>query len=294
MQILSRNQLYRSFLHIGYAFRNRWIRLVMPDVKLPEEKKAYDKLKTMIPELNSYKKSTVYHIQRLAYSAGCRSFAEYCNRLEKHPEELSELKMNITLTRTNFFRGNDWSYFNEECLSMYKDRDSLRIWCAGCSSGKEVYSVILSALDYVPLQGIEVLASDYNDEMLALTVAGTYSLAELETIPEHMRRYIVKADSRRFTFAEELKGRITVQNIDLLKDDYPTGFDVILCRNVIKFFSPEIILLVQQKLVRSLNDHGFLFLSTDGNHKGVELIKDPEALDVVQMDGRCIYRRTGR
>ena len=290
-------QIYRLRRHIIALCRTineKRIRHLMPDPDLPAEKQAYERLKTMIPELNSYKESTVYHIQRFAYNAGCRSFSEYCDRLEKHPGELSELKMNITLTGTNFFRGNDWPYFNEKCLSMYKDRDSLRIWCAGCSSGKEVYSVILSALDYVPLQGIEVLASDYNDEMLALTAAGTYSLAELETIPEHMHRYIVKADSRRFTFAEELKGRITVQNIDLLKDDYPTGFDVILCRNVIKFFSPEIIPLVQQKLVRSLNDHGFLFLSTDGNHKGAELIKDPEALGVVQMDGRCIYRRYSR
>ncbi|MCR5373432.1 MAG: hypothetical protein K6E41_08205 [Solobacterium sp.] len=283
--------LRRKIRNLRRTIRERWIRHIMPDPSLPAEQRAYAQLKTMIPELNSYKQSTVYHIQRLAYHAGCRSFGEYCSFLEKHPDELSELKRNITLTGTNFFRGNDWPYFSKECLSTYRDKDLLRIWCAGCSSGKEVYSVILSALDFVPLQRIEVLASDYNDEMLALTAVGTYSPADLEMIPEHLQRYIVRTESRRFTFAEELKERITVQKIDLLKDAYPTGFDIILCRNVIKFFSPEVIPLVQQKLVHSLNENGFLFLSTDGNHKGAELIKDPEAMGAVQMDGRCIYRR---
>ena len=147
-----------------------------------------------------------------------------------------------------------------------------------------------------------MLATDYSDEMLEKCRQAAYSAWNLNCIPEKHLKYVrlcrlsgplsVKNLLKpKFTFVPEMKNAITMQNLNLLTDPYPEGFDIILCRNVLKFFSLETIGRLQEKLVRSLAEGGFLFLSTDGNSKNVELIRDPEALGVEQMDGRCIYRK---
>ena len=294
--------LYRLQAETRKRFRDRrdLDRLSLPPGVSDDE--SYRKIKEMIPELNSYKASTVRHLREKAAAAGCRDLEEYRLFLLEHAEELEKLKSNLTRNGTDFFRGNDWDYFNRACLAKFAGRKDIRVWCAGCSTGEEVFSLLLLLIDYVPLEGIRVLATDYSDEMLEKCRQAAYSAWNLNCIPEKHLKYVrlcrlsgplsvKKLLKPKFTFVPEMKDVITTQNLNLLTDPYPEGFDIILCRNVLKFFSLETIGRLQEKLVRSLAEGGFLFLSTDGNSKNVELIRDPEALGVEQMDGRCIYRK---
>ena len=259
------------------------------------DEEGYRKIAEIVPNLVLYKDSTLDHLCRMASRQGCANLDEYHDYLLAHDDELESLKMNLTLIGTNFFRGDDWGYFSEACLSHFRGRESVKVWCAGCSSGKEVYSVILSLLDYVDLGCVQVLATDYNDDMVAACRRAVYPCWELDRIPRRYLKYVEPYSKGlaqpEFTFDEAIKAVVTVGTIDLLTDEYPVGFDVILCRNVLKFFEPSVIPRVQERLVQSLNDGGFLFVATDDNHGGKELIKDPAGMGVVQMDGRCIYRK---
>ena len=82
-----------------------------------------------------------------------------------------------------------------------------------------------------------------------------------------------------------------MKNLNLLTDPFPAGFDVILCRNVLKFFSPQKIAQIQEQLAHSLNRGGFLFLSADDHHYDLEFINAPASMGLEQMDDRCIYRK---
>ncbi len=255
------------------------------------ELRYYGRIRKLIPELASYKAETIVHVREKAEERGCRNLKQYYRKLKNDPEEIRWLKPKLTLMGTHFFRGNDWDYFIENALSRFEGRTGLRVWCAGCSSGEEAYSVLAALLDYVPLEEIDVLATDYNAELLEKCRAGTYFNMHLPEIPERYRKYVEQGKSR-FTFLPELRAAVRTRPLNLLTDAYPAPFDVILCRNVIKFFSWEAIPRVERDLAASLAPGGVLFLSADDDHNGIEMIVRPEEMGLRQMDDRCIYMKT--
>ena len=251
---------------------------------------GYKKIRDLVPEINSYKDSTILHITDLAGEAGCADLNEYAVYLTEHEEKLEMLRSSLTLKGSHFFRGNDWDFFRDECLSAFRGRDHVRVWCAGCSSGQEAYSTILCLLDQVPLDAIEVLATDYDDELLQKCRAGIYSHIHLWEIPDRYLRYVRECE-KFFEFLPEVRARITIRHLNLLTDPYPEGFDVIICRNVLKFFSPDKIAELQGRLAASLAKDGFLFVSNDDHTDDLERILRPEELGLVEVGCRSIYRK---
>ncbi len=269
-----------------------------------EDALFYEKIRFLLPAIGSYKGSTLQHVRKLVEKKGFPDLRSYYGYLEGNSEELRWLKKNLTLTGTRFFRGPDWPAFKAECLSSFCGAESLRVWCAGCSSGKEAYSLLLALSDGIPIKKIRLLATDHSEDMLRLTRKAVYGLWYLPEIPKVYRHRTVLCPPgsfpRRaslfdpvkpcFTFTKDLRERIRTRRLDLLTDPYPSGIDILLCRNVIKFFSPETIPEIQKKLAASLSEGGLLFLSADdGNEK--ELIRDPEKLGLERIGNLPVYRK---
>lgn len=257
---------------------------------LPQDIVYFQKMKRLFPELRSYNLNEKVFLRALSEKKGFRDFREYYYRLLGSREERAFLKSNFTYLGSHFFRGNDWPFFRDNCLSGFSGRRELKIWCAGCATGQEVYSLIMALLDYVPLEEISVLATDYNDRQLETTEKGDYSLSHLHEIPDRYRHYVSVAETR-FIFPSEMRARIQTQNLNLLTDPFPAGFDIILCRNVLKFFSPGARAKVQKKLAGSLKDGGILFLAHDNHFIGCELIRNPASLGLRQLGRRPLYRK---
>ena len=251
----------------------------------------YKKIIELIPEISSYKEETILQVKSIAHEHGFENLKDYYDKLRFDEDERNYLQVNLTFKGTHFFRGDDWEAFNEKCLSAFSGKDSVKVWCAGCSSGEEAYSTIMSLLDYVPVESISVLASDYNDELLAKCDAGSYFNMHLEEVPEKYRRYL-ELGEKKFTVKQDLRDVVTTRNIDLITDEYPAGFDIIVCRNIIKFFSKRARANAKRKLIESLNPGGFLFVSTDGDHRGVELIENAAEMGLRQIEDRGLYFKT--
>lgn len=252
----------------------------------------YQRIIELAPELASYKVQTIGHLQARAEELGLASLEEYHQRLLDDAEELERLRSNFTFKGTHFFRGDDWGVFGARCLSTFAGADSVRVWCAGCSYGAEVYSTVMMLLDYVPSERIDVLATDYNEELLERTRNATYIAKHAPEIPDEYQRYVQwLPNGKHYTFGPEVAGPVHTANLNLLTDEYPAPFDIIVCRNVIKFFAPEVRRKTQERLAASLAPGGFLFLSDDDNSNGVELIERPGALGLRQVAGRSIYQR---
>lgn len=249
--------------------------------------KYYEQIAELIPEIRMYKKQTIYYVKKQGLSRRCLSLRSYHRYLIRHPEEQALLRRSLTLTGSHFFRGNDWDDFQRISEQVLHDRERVKIWCAGCANGKEVYSLIMAYLNFKDISQLDILASDYKDELLAVCKEGVYGTSMLKEIPEAYYQYLDIGE--KIVFHKELRDCIHTQNINLLTDSYPAGFDVILCRNVIKFFSPDMREKVKKDLSASLAPGGVLFVSDDENAKGVELIGEPEKLGLRTTDNRCIY-----
>lgn len=252
--------------------------------------KYYGKITELIPSLKFYKKETIVYIEKRAYEAGFKDLKHYYLYLRDHDEEQELLGRSLTLMGSHFFRGEEWDYFMKECLSDFEGADRVSVWCAGCSSGQEAYSVLLCLSNYVPIDRIDLLATDYNDELLEKCAAGSYFVMHFHEVPEQYHKYL-EAEGRRFVFIPSVRDRIRTEKLDLLKDSYPKGFDIVLCRNVMKFFAKDKIPVVQEKLANALNPNGYLFVGNSDGNKKIEMIDDPGAFGLEQMDALCIYRK---
>ena len=264
----------------------------------PEDRAGLETLRSRLPELGRYEeKGALRQLRARALLKGYRDLEAYAADADE--AELKELKENLTFTGTHFFRGGVWPALADACREAFSGRDRVRIWCAGCASGKEVYSILMTLREILPPEAAEVLATDHNEEMLARCRRGCYPLRTLDEIPARYRHFV---ETRRagpgeetelayrwqIRFREELRRQIATERMDLLKDPCPGVFDLILCRNVIKFFTPEARLAVQRALAGALEPGGLLVLSEQRE----EEIPDPAALGLARL-APGLYRKMG-
>ncbi len=148
----------------------------------------------------------------------------------------------------------------------------------------------MALLDYVEPQAVSVLATDYNEELLEKVRKANYAMLHLQEIPERYRRHLAIGE-KRYAMLPYLRERVSTARHDLLHDDYPSGFDVVVCRNVVKFFSRDLIPGVHEKLAASLNPGGYLFVSMDEDHGSLELVSDPDKLGFRRIEERLLYQK---
>jgi chemotaxis protein methyltransferase CheR len=147
----------------------------------------------------------------------------------------------------------------------------LRIWSAGCSTGEEAYSlaILLSRLLYdIDDWSITLLATDINPKALKKAEAGVYSDWSFRSNPEWVRdRYFRKHGDGRYEINGTVRELVTFSYLNLVEDAYPAlltttnAMDLILCRNVLMYFSKDTSQVTIEKLQRSLTPDGRLIVS---------------------------------
>ena len=295
-----RNRFSNSKKNLG-LFRMRF------DPRNRQDFRTIGKFEAIIPGFEKYNPHIkLLHLRIRALENRSVNLEQYYRDVTAHPDKLAYLKENLTYVGSHFFRGQSWPELSRLCRAVFADpdKDLIRVWCAGCSSGKEVYSILMILYDIFPGRRIDLLATDYNHEMLRLCQEGVYSVRTMDEIPPGYWHYTEKYVSGRessaefyqryqFRFVSQLREQIRTQPLNLLTDDYPGGFDLILCRNVIKFFDPGVRAEVQGRLAESLNQDGFLMVSDELDTEG---IREPKSFGLSQIGNSCIYQKaqTGR
>jgi len=198
----------------------------------------------------------------------------YLSRLEAvNPpqEELRVLAQELTVTETSFFRNTDqMRAFGEAVLpDRFEARSvqrKLRILSAGCASGEEAYSlaIILRNLPQADGWNVSIHGIDANIAMLKKAAAARYSTWSLRQTPAMHQKRFFRAEGRDFALAGEVCDMATFEERNLAANDaafwQPDAFDIVFCRNVIMYFTPEVAQAVIARIARSLTPGGFLFL----------------------------------
>ena len=281
-----------------YMERKFWPKFMLHN-PFSDNKYSVARFEAIIPELKYYYREQVFpQLCRQALLNGFHSLDKYHDFVVSDHEALSKLRRNLTFLGSHFFRGEIWPGLREICRDAFQgtSKDKIRVWCAGCSEGKEVYSILMVLLDFLPARKIELLATDYNLEMVKKSRAGIYPLRIVKEIPPEYRHYvdtlIPDEDSEfkriKLIMPQFMREMVSFRLHNLISDDYPEGFDLILCRNVMKFFEEGTRRGVAERLSASLNDGGYLVVSDDLKRESIE---DPGSMGLVQLDGSCVYRK---
>ena len=216
-------------------------------------------------------------LHSLLRERGFSSFSQLSDALDfSGAGELQEKVINAVSTReTLFFRDKDW--FNLLRFKIFPDiidfkirnfsgaKSTLTVWSAGCSTGQEVYSVIMAFLETVrhrPGVGIRVLGSDISNEAVSRASYGEYSDFEVgRGLDSTMRNRYFQKVGTMWRVRDEVRALATFSRHNLLSDPMHSGsFDVVLCRNVGIYFSMDDRNRLFQRIRSSLQPPGYLLL----------------------------------
>jgi len=147
----------------------------------------------------------------------------------------------------------------------------LRIWSAGCSTGEEAYSIAMLLDRLIPdpeKWNVTILATDINPAFLGKAAAGVYGEWSFRDTPAWIRaRHFKPGKNARFEIQPRIRKRVTFSYLNLADDVYPSltnntnAMDVILCRNVLMYFTAARAKQVIENFHRSLADGGWLIVS---------------------------------
>ncbi|SFU92041.1 CheR family methyltransferase [Butyrivibrio sp. M55] len=228
------------------------------------KKAVYDLTKI---DLNSYKeKQMKRRIDTLIGKYDVKGYDGFADLIKKDREALDSFVSYLTINVSEFFRNADqWNLMDKEMVPelMKKFGKNLKIWSAACSTGDEPYTIVMMLSKHMPLNQINVLATDLDAVVLAKAKAGIYDKKEVAGVPaEFKTKYFEETADGKMKVSDEIKSRVTFKQADLLRDPYPKDCHLLVCRNVLIYFTEEAKDEIFRKYYDSLAPGGILFIGS--------------------------------
>ena len=217
-------------------------------------------------DLNAYKeKQMKRRIDTLISRRGITGYDNYVKALKTNAEIFDEFINYITINVSEFYRNPDqWEYMDKTIFPELISRfgQTLRIWSAACSTGDEPYSLVMALSRHIPLNKIRIYATDLDKTVIAKAKVGLYDAKSLAGVPADFKKKYFTQVGPSFKISDEIKSHVTFSEHNLLKDRYDINYDMIVCRNVLIYFTDEAKDEVFKKFYTSLKPGGFLFIGS--------------------------------
>ena len=248
-------------------------------------------------DFSAYKQATLQRrLEHRMNAVRIGTRASYLKLLREKPAEAESLRKDLLIGVTQFFRGRPAFEFlsNEiipDLVNQQKDQRAIRIWCPGCSSGEEPYSLAMLFLEaFEELKRparLQIFASDINAGAVAFARDGLYpKTIEADVAPDRLAQFFTKEDNH-YRVAHELRDCVVFTVHDILADAPFSNIDLVCCRNLLIYLQPE----AQHKILSffhfALRDGGVLFLGPS------ETVGSGERFESISKKHR-IYRHVGR
>jgi len=201
---------------------------------------------------------------------GAPNWADYFKRLRTDTNELSRFRDYLTINVSAFFRDIDrWQVLREKIapevlttsLAAHPGQRGLRVWSAGCSIGAEPYTLAILLEETTHYRHHTILATDLDRSALSKARrGGPYTAEEIQGLTVVQRNTYLEPDGPPFFIRPELAKKIEFREHNLLSDPFPTGLDLIVCRNVVIYFTAEAKAMLYRKFQQALRPGGVLFV----------------------------------
>ena len=225
-------------------------------------------------------------IDQLITKKGIKEYPAYIDLLKRDKDAMEEFLNHFTINVSNFYRNPEqWEFMDKEVIPTLIKRfgKSLKIWSAACSTGDEPYSLVMALSKHLPLNMIRIYATDIDKTILYKAKRGIYVEKSLEDLPKDFKtKYFTKIEGKEldaiakekgnedlktlrtaFKISDEIKSRVTFKQANLLEPkDYPKDYQMIVCRNVLIYFTEE----AKDEVFRRFHDvlvhEGILFIGS--------------------------------
>ena len=249
--------------------------------RLPEQSdKSDDELNQVLTlvsrraniDFRPYKPSTLLRrISRRMAVTHSLTMRDYAAHLETHPEEVGELAMAFLIKVTEFLRDPDaFAFLKREVLPRLIERGRehgrvLRLWSAGCATGEEPYSLALLLADTLGTEmaqwSIKIFATDLDENAIAFARRGLYPANVLRNLPEGYRTRFFEQADQGYRVIKVLRQMVIFGQQDLSRGVPFPRMDLVVCRNLLIYFKPELQQHVLDLFAYSLYPgNGYLFL----------------------------------
>jgi chemotaxis protein methyltransferase CheR len=206
-------------------------------------------------------------LQRLVRTGGFRSYYEYYRHVlsDSSGEALMALIDALATNHTAFMREADhFEFLKKSVLPNLTRRGSIDIWSAACSTGEEVWTLLLVLRDTLPASRFLVIGSDISRKALRFAAQGVYPADRLATLPRAWQElgFTREAgDPGLFAIKPAFRERAQFRRLNLIEPiSWPVHFPVIFCRNVMIYFDEAEQKRLIEKFHRCLNPEGYLFV----------------------------------
>lgn len=239
-------------------------------------------------DLSQYKENQMRRrLTTLRSKYGFNTFAEYFAALTNEAKLRNEFLDRMTINVSEFWRNpSRWQVLKEKFLPpMINESPRLNIWSAACSTGEEPYTLgmILDSLDV--LVRTTLTATDIDEGVLARAKEGVYLERSLRDVPaDYKSKYFTQSEGA-FHISDRLRKSVKFQKQNLLLDTFGDKYDLIVCRNVMIYFTEEAKHILYGKFARALKPGGLLFVGS------TEQIFSPGQYGLEVAD-TFFYRRT--
>jgi len=205
-------------------------------------------------------------LQSYLKRSDCPNFEALYEQLRDHLNLQDDFMDYLNINVSEFFRNPE--RFRELKLKilpeLIQDKISLNFWSAGCSFGAELYSMIITMNNLKRLPSCRFTGSDIDQRALEKARQGLYRQDLLHNVSKSDLNYYfdphIQGEVTRYQFKKQWRQRATFRTHDLLQAEYPKGFDLILCRNVMIYFNKETKYQVYKKFWEALKPNGILFI----------------------------------
>jgi two-component system CheB/CheR fusion protein len=221
-------------------------------------------------DFTGYKRTTLERrIAKRMEEVRIDSHAAYLDYLEVHPDEHVFLFNTILINVTGFFRDPAaWELIGDaivpRLLDAIGDSQPIRVWCAGCASGEETYTlamVLAEALgEQQYLDRVKIYGTDVDEEALSEGRHATYTAKAVEAVPDALRERYFERLEQHYAFRKHLRRTVIFGRNDLVQDAPISRIDLLTCRNTLMYFNAETQDSIINRFHFALNDWGYLYL----------------------------------
>jgi chemotaxis protein methyltransferase CheR len=234
---------------------------------------------------------------RRMHAEGLSTLTQLQDRLLHDAACMERLLLDLSISVTAMFRDPSFYVaFREQVAPALRTYPFTRFWCAGCSTGEEVYSLAILLQEEGLYDRTRIYATDINEQVLETARAGVFPLDKMK---QYTQNYIKAGGTRDFSeyyvaaydsarFSRSLTENIVFAQHNLVSDRAFNSFNVIVCRNVMIYFDKTLQNRVHQLFYESLDTFGVLAL---GRKESVAFTPFAASYEIVDAAER-IYRKT--
>lgn len=232
--------------------------------------------------LTGDKKSLVYsRLKNIIDQQGLKNFTEYYEYLINDKTGMAAITFidKMTTNHTFFMREIDhFKYLKDTVLpyieSTAKNND-VRMWCAGCSSGEESYTLEIILSEYFKNKGnwnTELLATDISTAVLSKAIKGIYTKEQIKPLSEDWKKYFKPINNNQVQVVDSIKKQITYRRFNLMAPKFPfkKKFQVIFCRNVMIYFDDKTRTQLIKKFYDASESGAYLFIGHSETLNNIE------------------------